>query len=66
MLSAYDPRDLFSEDPDRLAKALRALLATPNVSGCSRQKEWVQAPTVGDASHQQGGGASTNTSTRLS
>jgi len=32
MLSAYDPRDLFSEDPDRLAKALRALLATPNVS----------------------------------
>jgi hypothetical protein len=32
MLSAYDPRDFFSQDPQRTAKALRALLATPNVS----------------------------------
>uniref|UniRef100_A0A7S3QSR8 inositol-pentakisphosphate 2-kinase n=1 Tax=Dunaliella tertiolecta TaxID=3047 RepID=A0A7S3QSR8_DUNTE len=30
MLSAYDPRDFFSRDPHRVAKALRALFAVPN------------------------------------
>lgn len=31
MLSAYDPRDLFSREPARVGKALHALLEAPNV-----------------------------------